>query len=274
MIGSDFTRRLGEREILLTQGVARYLGRVGFVPFDDQGVPPFLRRPKIAGDHRYALRNLHHRLDTWHRAGGVGLDAFHLGAKQRRTGYQRRQQARQFKVPGKLGLSDSLCLTILARQAFADDLPVGGCFQLHALRWRQFGGLGDQFAIRGSALGLEMDNTAALGLERSGCHLPQRGGSSDQHLARGGARLAQLVPRIGQAGAAAGTLRGSAPGQIAVELGVGWRGFDPNLFPGHLQFLGDQHRQAGVDALPHFQVLHQHGDGIVRRDAQKSVGRE
>ena len=49
VIGSDFARRLGEREILLAQGVARYLGRVGFVPFDDQGVPALSWLPRNRG---------------------------------------------------------------------------------------------------------------------------------------------------------------------------------------------------------------------------------
>lgn len=44
-----------------------------------------------------------------------------------------------------------------------------------------------------------------------------------------------------------------------------------DLFPGHFQFFGHQHRQAGVNALSHLQMFDQYGDGVIRRDPQKSI---
>ena len=47
-----------------------------------------------------------------------------------------------------------------------------------------------------------------------------------------------------------------------------------DLRPVGVQFLGDQHRQRGPDALAHFRMRQQHGHAVVGADAQEGVGRE
>ena len=59
--------------------------------------------------------------------------------------------------------------------------------------------------------------------------------------------------------------------EIVVALGVGWRAFDPHLRPRGVEFLGDQGRQAGVDALAHFQMLDDHRHRVVLADAQECI---
>jgi hypothetical protein len=46
----------------------------------------------------------------------------------------------------------------------------------------------------------------------------------------------------------------------------------PDTVPVGLQFLGHQHRQSGEDPLPHLRLVAEDGDGVVRVDADKSVG--
>ena len=54
--------------------------------------------------------------------------------------------------------------------------------------------------------------------------------------------------------------------------GRGRRVLDAHLRPVAVELLGDQHREAGPDALAHLGVREQHGDGVVAADAQERVG--
>jgi hypothetical protein len=100
--------------------------------------------------------------------------------------------------------------------------------------------------------------------------LPALGGSRNQHGPPACAGLAHLVPGIGHRRAAAGALR-RAPEGVVVALGVGRRAFDANLLPVGIEFVGQDGGQAGVGALPHFEVLGHDGHAVVGTDAQKGV---
>ena len=102
-------------------------------------------------------------------------------------------------------------------------------------------------------------------------HLEAAGGGIDQHFARRRPGLAQLLPRIGHGGGTAGAL-GRTPEQIIIEPGIGGGESDPNGGGVHLQLLGHQHRQAGGDALAHFQMLDHHRDLAVGADGDEGIG--
>jgi len=60
-------------------------------------------------------------------------------------------------------------------------------------------------------------------------------GGGDEHLADGSADTAKRVPVDGSRGAAAGTLRTKFS---FFEVGL----FDTNVFPIHVEFIGENHR--------------------------------
>ncbi len=96
--------------------------------------------------------------------------------------------------------------------------------------------------------------------------LPGVGGGGDQHLPAGGADAAQRVPVERGGEAAAGELG-------AILLGIVVRLLDPDVLPGNIQLLGDQHRQHGLDALADLRVLGDDGDDAVRGDLHIGVQR-
>ncbi len=105
-----------------------------------------------------------------------------------------------------------------------------------------------------------------------GCgHIPFRGRRGDQHGARGGAGLAQLVPGIRHGGAAAGALD-LAEQEIVVAAGR--RGFGAHLRPIGVELLGDDGGEPGIGALPHLDMLDHDRHAVVGRDAHEGVGRE
>ena len=63
-----------------------------------------------------------------------------------------------------------------------------------------------------------------------------------------------------------------AAGELAaIGLGVVQGLLDPDIGPLHVQFLGDQHGQHGLHALPDLRVLVDDGDNAVRRDADIGI---
>jgi hypothetical protein len=95
---------------------------------------------------------------------------------------------------------------------------------------------------------------------------PTLRGSRDQHCARGGAGLAHRHPVHRSGKTAASKLR-------AVARAIGDALLDPNLRPVRVEFLGDQHRQHGLDALTDFGVLADDRDGVVGVDRDECVDR-
>ena len=62
--------------------------------------------------------------------------------------------------------------------------------------------------------------------------------------------------------------------RLAYLLGVGRRGFDADLRPIGVELFGDDGGKAGVGALAHLEMLGDHRDAVVRRDAQEGVRRK
>ena len=150
--------------------------------------------------------------------------------------------------------------------ALADDPEGFRVLQRQRLRirGRERGGGLRQITVRHAALAGGMDHDTRLGRETFGRHIPARGCRSDQQSAHRGADAAQAVILQRRGHAAAGHL-------ATVDLGVGDGLLDRNRRPVDVQLLGDQHRQSGLDALPHLGNLGGDGHLAVGRDAHIGV---
>ena len=104
-----------------------------------------------------------------------------------------------------------------------------------------------------------------------GIDIPGRCRCGDQHRARRSASLPQAIVFGPCARAAAGHLH-SKHGVVVRR--IDWRRLDSNLVPIGIQLLGHEHWKSGVNALPHFGVVDDHGHPIVGADADECVRRE
>ena len=103
----------------------------------------------------------------------------------------------------------------------------------------------------------------------AGSNLPDLGRGGDQHGFGRGPGLAQAFPFRPGAGAAAGGLH--AENSVVVNR-INGSGGDPDLAPIRVKFFGHEHGQRRIDALAHFGMVDDDGDGIVRADAEEGVG--
>jgi hypothetical protein len=62
--------------------------------------------------------------------------------------------------------------------------------------------------------------------------------------------------------------------KVGIFARVGRRRFDANLRPIGIELFGDDGGKAGIGALPHFKMLGDHRDAVVRRNAQEGVRRK
>ena len=86
--------------------------------------------------------------------------------------------------------------------------------------------------------------------------IPGLRGGGDEHLAAGGADLAQGIPVDGRGGAAAGALRAVLR---FVEVGL----LDLDVLPIDVELVGDDHGEMGLDALADLGILGDDGDDAV-----------
>ncbi|MCY1420125.1 hypothetical protein D9M71_357370 [compost metagenome] len=114
---------------------------------------------------------------------------------------------------------------------------------------------------------------ARLCMNRRGSDVETLGRGIDQHQARRRAGQTIAIEFHPGRGRAAGDLHPAKPGHAVI--GGRCRGMlDADLRPVGVQFLGNQHGQAGPDTLAHFRMAEQHGDAVVIANAQESVGRK
>ena len=126
-------------------------------------------------------------------------------------------------------------------------------------------GVRHAFVVEGLAGGHVLD-LAARGGAVGGGAAPGLGGGGDQHLTARRPNTAQGIPIERRGEAAAGEL-GAVLGRIVVGL------LDADVLPVHVQLLGDEHGQHGLDALTDLRVLGDDGDDAVRRDLHIGVQR-
>jgi hypothetical protein len=93
-------------------------------------------------------------------------------------------------------------------------------------------------------------------------NIPACGRLGDQHHASLSAGPAQVILRTAYRQAACGDHR--PPGAFASQILRGWHILWAHARPVALEFFGDEHRQSGQAALPHFRASYANGHGIVR----------
>ena len=268
---------LGDGELLVLGhdfGRAQAKG-ARFVPLGAERVAALLRAPVVPGEHCDAVRRRRgERDDIDHALDGFclgGVEALELRAEALGMQHHGGEHARQLHVLREHRAAVRLGARVGARRGLADVGELLRVLERNFGRHRLACGIGRKLAERQPAF-LMLNHTFRNG-DLRGRHAPFLRSRGDQHGARGGARLPQLLVGIGERGAAAGALR-LAPEQVVVAARVGGRALDPDLRPVGVELLGDQRRQPGVGALPHLEVLHDHGDGVVGADPDKCVGRE
>ena len=247
-------------------------GRV--VPLHGHQLRGLLRGPEIRGEHRHtrAHRCLerNHGLHALDRLRLGRIEALHLGAVQRRVDDCCREHAGKVDVLGEHRGSGGLVAAVDTRCVLADQLEGRRIFQLHVGRNWQLRGIRDQLTETCSlARWLVLDDAARNGHIRSR-HLPSLCCCGDEQCARSRAGLAQLIVRIRNGAAAARALHGTER-QVVVALGIRRGAFDANVLPVGVEFFGDDGGKASVNALPHLQVLGEHGHGVVSADTHECV---
>src|SRR5258708_16710508 len=99
-----------------------------------------------------------------------------------------------------------------------------------------------------------------------GGHAPSLRGRFDQHHTRGCAEAMEIVV-VGRSRCTAACTLASV-NRIEIAL------FYDDVLPIHFQFLGDNHRQGGLDTLSNFGLLRDQSHNASRRNTDESVGRE
>ena len=125
------------------------------------------------------------------------------------------------------------------------------------------GGLGDKLPVFEGLPG-GVNDRGLFGAALGGRNTPRLGGGLDQHGTDSGAEDVKIIVVARCGLAATGTL---AAVFLFVEIAL----FDRDVFPGHLELLGDDHRQRGLYALAHFGLLGDDRDGAGARDAHEGV---
>ena len=228
------------------------------VPFDDQGLQPFLRGAHMVrhdGDGVVEPDDLTHALD---RLGGRIIHALHAAAEDRRLGKRGDLHAGRPGVDAvhRRPVDLAGCVQALGRRA--DQLEILRPLQRHAFGERHAGGLGGKLAIAGLPAGRRMNHLAALRAARCRVDFPALCRRPYEHGPGDGAGLAHLLPRTAHGVRIAGRL--DAQQRICVELFVGRRVLQLHLLQVHLELFGDQHRHGGVVALAHLDIGHGQDD--------------
>jgi hypothetical protein len=214
------------------QGGERAAGVPVGVGHDDDGV---------AVD-RHDLFHPRHLLDLG------GVEALELATDHGAGADGRDQHSRHGEIDAKDLLAGDLVERVEALQRLAGDLPVLGILQLHVLGRFELGRRGGDRAIAELLARLVGDDAvgrAAFGRR----HLPLGRCRGDQHLARHGAALADILVALADAAAAAG--REVLPHAVALQVLTRSRIFPGDLVPVAFQLLGDELGETGERALAH-----------------------
>ena len=222
----------------------------------------------MLAEHGHAARHLHDVDDAGHGFRLGRVERFDLGAEHRRARDQRDQHVRPLDVDAELRRTADLGLAVQAFGRFADEGEILRLLELDLVRNRQLRrGIGE-FTVAGLVFGADDESFFRAAVDR--LHIPFLRGRGDQQCARRRAGLAQLTERFPGAGRATGHLHA----ECGVRVGRRRRRvFDVNLVPVAIEFVGNDHRQRGPDALPHLRMLEQDRDDIVRCDAHERVRR-
>ena len=244
----------------------------------------------------------HHLAHAGQRLGRLGVEAPDAAGQRRAHGDAGVQQARRQHVDAVGGGAVELAGVVDAPLRLTDDAEVGLCLELHRRGQRLLRGLCREFAEARAAVGGRVQHAAGLGAAFARGHLPLRRGRAHQHEPRRRAGLAHRAPLVGDARRAARARKPRDRAQqlahdlvrraLAKALVAGLEGqrvedhglvvvdgveaglLEPHLRHRGVHFFGQQHRQAGVRALPHFRLRHHQRDGVVTAHLDPAVERD
>ena len=256
------------------EALARLCGGGPFVPGDHELPPGALRHPPAVGHDRNAAQQpgqiapaLDHEsiADAGERLDLIDVGRGHLAAEDRALGEHGVPHARDLDVDAEERPARQDARIVDAGDRRADDGEFLGILEPDGLQVGRGNGrrLGDELAVTQlPAARLVEDGGGGGGALRFG-HAPGEGGRRHQHLPGGGADSAELVVvhRGGHTSA----------GELTTVLGIGVGLFDPDRLPLDVEFLGDQHREHGLDALADLGILGDDGDGAVGADPDVDV---
>ena len=152
------------------------------------------------------------------------------------------------------------------RQRLADHGELLTLLQVDETRHRQQRRRGDDVGVGQRLAGDGVAQHAATGrFDGIPVDAPALGRRAPQHLACGRADLAQLLPAPAHRLTVAGRLR------RIVEQSMHRRVSQRDVAGINAEFLGDQRREAGHDALPHLELVDLHDDPAVRAQLQPRV---
>ena len=259
--------------------------------------------PRRVGDHGHARRaamvaiHLHHVQHTGHCGRRARVERLHRAAQRGAHHDARVSHARQRDVDAERRRAVELRRVLDAAHRRADQLELRGRLERCVARHRQQRSGGDEFTECGALARHMLHHTLRDGDLRCR-YLPRVSRGAHEHRARGRAGLTHWKPEVLRARRAAGEHqatvahhfrrhpRGRAADQpivirmerqsidhgrdVVVDRALR-RHFRADLRPVGIEFVGQQHRQRGMNALTHLGLRHDHGDVIVGADPHPAV---
>jgi hypothetical protein len=275
----DVASRFRDRALLLAgsaqvvPNVFRVNSSVGaFVPVYRQGVDTFLCRPHVITDHRDQIIEHDNLLYARNFPRGAIVDLGDLAAEHRALPQCREFHVGQHRVDTVDDLAVDFVRGIEPLQRFADQHEIPRVLQRNIL-WRHLAARRKRQRAIGKPASAPFVHHLAVGGRAAGrVDLPLPRGGLNQHGARAGAGGAQRRPPCSNGIGIAGGL--NTEKGIAIELVARRRMLQRQSGKIGVEFLGQNHRDRGIDALPHLDLGH-YQCGVPRRiDADEGIGRE
>ena len=253
---------------LLANPGATQLRVCALLPCHHQRFASALRGPETIRHHRHAGMNGNHLQHTRHGARRGGVELPELPAEHRATRHQGHQQAGHLYINAKHSAAVDLERRVAPRHRLADEFELARLFQKDFARLWQARGLCGQFAVTRTSLARRVSHDTVLGTAFILFHFPILGSSTNQQCAPGRTGLTQRRPEGAHRGAATGELL--ADKRVGVRL-ICWGHFHLDARPVTVEFLGEQHGDGGMHALPHFRAADPQRDGVVRVDTYPGI---
>ena len=273
-------------------------------PVASHGLRRLERPPGVVGDDAHAAGQIHHLQHASHRLRGGGVEAFQRCVQRRVHPHRGEHHLGQAHVHAEDRRAGAFAHHVHPRHRLAEVAPLRTGLQRRIVRQRDLRGVLGQFGV-GQAPAVRGDHRALLRLERRGRHAQALRCDGHQRKTRRRTRHAHLLERIRHAGRAARDLHADELGRHAhpgartlghksfvqrreghtlaqhrlVEIDRTRRAMlDPQALPRHVQLLGDQRGQRGVDPLAHLGTRgdDRHAlrvDADVRGDRAAALGR-
>ena len=258
----EFRQEFGGDDIIVQVRAA------ALAPRHFQGVAALHGRPGRFGADGYGVAHGNDIKHPAHISGPVGVEGHRLGPEAGRVRQHGHAHARQPRVKAEGRAALNLVLHVQPALQRADEDVIVCIFEGRVRRRLQPGSLGGQVAIS-EAAAVRMKDLSFPGRACGRIRAPFSGRGPHEHEPRSGPGLAEHVPPVPDAGAAArgldaplGILEGfggqSHPGAHAVPVGI--------------EFVGDDHGDARVRALAQVRLPDPDGYGTVAVDLDKCVG--